>query len=150
MADARERIRMSENEVWDFLSERRNLQVATLNRDGSVHLTTLWFALDGKSIVFDTYAKSQKAVNLARDPRITVLAEAGSDYAELRGVSMRGTAEVVADAAKSCELKVHIARRYDPDASEEALAEQARRTRGKRIVVRVTPRRIASWDHRKL
>jgi PPOX class probable F420-dependent enzyme len=86
----RDRIRMSEPEVWDFIASRRSMQVATLGRDGAPHLTTLWFALVDRAIVFETFSKSQKVRNLERDPRIALLFEDGVEYGELRGVSING------------------------------------------------------------
>ncbi|MEO2164699.1 MAG: pyridoxamine 5'-phosphate oxidase family protein, partial [Acidimicrobiales bacterium] len=73
----RNKIRMSDQEQTAFIEEKKSLQVATLNADGSPHLSTLWFALVDNKIVFETYTRSQKIVNLHRDPRITVLVEDG-------------------------------------------------------------------------
>jgi general stress protein 26 len=69
--------------------------VATIAKDGHPHLTTLWYAPYGDGVVFETCGKSQKVVNLRRDPRIFVRCEAGRGYDELRGVSIRGRAELV-------------------------------------------------------
>ena len=33
MAKRRDRIRMTEDEIWPFIEEQKSLQVATLNRD---------------------------------------------------------------------------------------------------------------------
>ncbi len=100
--------------------------------------------------MFDTYAKSQKAVNLRRDPRIAVLVEAGTTYDELRGVSINGTARISEPGPESLALKVRISRRYHPEMAEAALRAEAARAAGKRAVVSVTPGRVRSWDHRKL
>tara|TARA_B100000029_G_scaffold512668_1_gene609974 strand:- start:1203 stop:1658 length:456 start_codon:yes stop_codon:yes gene_type:complete len=150
MADKRAGIRMSEVEIWAFLEDSRNLQVATLNRDGSPHLSTLWFAVDAGTIVFDTYKKSQKAVNVGRDPRVSVLVEAGDSYAELRGVSINGIASLVDDEDESVRLKATIGQRYAPGKDWQELVATAQKSRGKRAVLRVRPTRIVSWDHRKL
>jgi len=80
VAKRRDKIAMSEEEIWAFIEKQKSLQVATLNKDGSVHLTTLWFAIVDGALVFETFTKSQKIVNLKRDPRIAVLLEAASRY----------------------------------------------------------------------
>ena len=84
MAESRrDRIRMTDDEMWSFIDEQKSLQVACHGRDGSIHLSTLWFALlDGK-LAFGTYTKSQKIVNLRRNDRITVLLEDGLVYEQL-------------------------------------------------------------------
>ena len=150
MAKLRDRVRMSAAEVWALLEECRNLQVATLNRDGTPHLTTLWFAVVGGAIVFPSYTKSQKIVNLRRDPRIAVLAEAGSTYEQLRGVSINATAELVEAEEALHELNYQITKRYSPELSEHELRAEAERQSRKHTVVVVRPEKIASWDHRKL
>jgi len=98
MAKQRDVVRMTPTEVEAFLDASKSLNVATLDKEGAPHMTTLWFARDGDTILFETYGKSQKVLNLRRDPRIAVLCEAGETYDQLRGVSIQGTAELV-DAA---------------------------------------------------
>ena len=141
---------MSEEEVWSFLDEARHLQVATIGKDGSPHLMTLWFSVIDGGLVFPSYTKSQKVVNLARDPRIAVLAEAGTTYAELRGVSINGRAELVDSDPRRIDLSQRIYRRYYPGKSEVELRDMAQRNSRKRTMVVVHPERVRSWDHRKL
>ena len=97
MAGRRELIKMTEAEVAAYLAEQRVLNVATIGPTGHPHVVAMWFALvDGKP-AFWTFAKSQKVLNLRRDPRITALVESGETYAELRGVELVGTARLVED-----------------------------------------------------
>ena len=86
---------MSEAEIAALFAECKSLQVATLGPQGEPHLTTLWYTVHDGKVMFETYGKSQKVMNLRRDPRIAVLCEAGTEYAELRGVSIQGRAELV-------------------------------------------------------
>ena len=88
---ARDGVRMGDGEVAGFLGDHLKVQVASIGRDGAPHLTTLFYVvLDGR-IAFWTYARSQKIRNLERDPRVSALVEDGTDYFELRGVSITGT-----------------------------------------------------------
>lgn len=150
MPKRRDAIRMSDEEVWQLIASRKNLQVATLNKDGSVQLTTLWFALVDGAIVFETFTKSQKIVNLKRDPRITVLVEDGDTYDQLRGVSINGRAELVDEPAAVERFATAIVAKNNPEVPEEMRAEAAKMMARKRTVVIVRPERIVSWDHRKL
>src|SRR5690348_17418488 len=93
----RDRVAMTPNEVHAMLAEHRKVQLATLNPDGSVHLVTMYYVLLDGRIAFWTYRSSQKARNLARDPRITCLVETGDEYFDLRGVQIRGVVEVLDD-----------------------------------------------------
>ena len=78
MPKRRELVAMADEEMWDFIESQKSIQVATINKDGSPHLTTLWFAVEDGKIVLETFTKSQKVVNLKRDPRIAVLVECGA------------------------------------------------------------------------
>ncbi len=150
MADQRRRIRMSDEEVWRFIEASSKLQLATLNRDGSPHLVTMHFAIAGGAIILDTYAKAQKALNMMRDARVALLMEAGEEYRDLRGVVVSGRATRVEDFDESCELKARIQGRYSPASARDELLANARKSRAKRVVFRITPAKITSWDHRKV
>jgi PPOX class probable F420-dependent enzyme len=147
--DRRRQIRMSEAEVAAFLESRRTLICATSGPGGRPHLAALWFLPTDGRLDCWTYAASQKARNLERDPRATLLAEAGTTYQELRGVSMECDAELVRDPGRVLDLGVALAVRYGaapgPDL-RAGLAGQA----AKRVGIRFHPTRVSSWDHRKL
>jgi PPOX class probable F420-dependent enzyme len=150
MAKRRDQIRMTDAEVTAFIEEQKSLQVATLNRDGSVELATLWFAVVDGDIVFETFTKSQKIVNLKRDPRIAVLVESGTSYNELRGVSINGRAELHDDPEVVHPYALAVMRRNQPEIPEESLDQAARVMSAKRTAVVVKAERTMSWDHRKL
>lgn len=145
----RDQIRMSDAEVSAFLAEQRTLQVATVGRDGYPHVVAMWYIMRDGEIVFWTYAKSQKAVNLRRDPRLTCLVEAGDHYAELQGVQVKGRAELINDTPRVQRTGEAIYTRYTGPLTDETrriVIQQA----PKRIAVVVHPVTVVSWDHRKL
>jgi len=90
---------MTDDEVSAYLEAGRDLHVASIGADGAPHLVTMWYVIRDGAPTFWTYGKSQKVVNLRRDPRISALVSSGGRYEELRGVSIRGTAEIVDDPA---------------------------------------------------
>jgi PPOX class probable F420-dependent enzyme len=145
----RQLITMTNEEIQAFLQEERTLQVATIDHDGYPHLVAMWYALFNGQIAFWTYAKSQKAVNLRRDPRLTCLAETGESYEELRGVQIKGQATIYDDRETVQRFGELIWERYTGPLTENTrpmiIAQAA-----KRIAVVVEPVKITSWDHRKL
>ena len=141
---------MSESEMWEFIETRKSVQVATLNKDGSPHLTTLWFAVAGGKIVLETFTKSQKVVNLKRDPRIALLFESGDVYDQLRGVSINATAELVSDFEGVHALHMAVLRRNTPQIPEETLDKVSAGMAPKKTAILVKPERVMSWDHTKL
>ncbi len=153
MSNRREQIRMTEDELWSFIEAQKSLQVATVERDGSVHLSTLWFAIVGRRgerrLVFETYTKSQKIVNLVRDPRLTCLLEDGTEYNTLRGAMIKGTAELVTgDQVHALALEVMV--RNTPGVDRDTLDQAAQHMARKRTAVIVHPESIVTWDHTKL
>jgi PPOX class probable F420-dependent enzyme len=150
-AKGRDLVKMTDAEIEKFLGESKKLQVATLNPDGSPHLTTLFYVLQGGRIAFWTYGRSQKIRNLERDPRITCLVETGDDYFELRGVSISGRAELVTDESEIREIGSAVASRMVDGAELGDIGrDEVERQVRKRVGVVVVPTRTASWDHRKM
>src|SRR5918999_421869 len=148
--DRRRQIRMSEAEVAAFLEAQRKLTCATIGPEGRPHLAALWYVPAAGRLDCWTYAASQKARNLERDPRATLLTEAGETYHELRGVSLECDAELVRDPDQVLDIGVALAARYrgaspTPDL-RAALGPQA----AKRVGIRFHSTGVSSWDHRKL
>ncbi len=145
----RDLVVMSSEEIDAFLHERRPMTMCTLNHDGSIHAVAMWYGFLDGSIAVETKAKSQKAVNLRRDPRMTCMFEDGDRYEELRGVELVGTAEIVEDPARMWALGVDLFERYYGAYTEE-MRPLVETMLNKRIVARLEVERTVSWDHRKL
>lgn len=150
MGKQRDAVRMSDEEIAAFLDAAQSLQVATIGPDGAPHLTTVWFSVEDGEILFETYGKSQKVVNLKRDPRIAVLAEDGTTYDTLRGVSINGTARVIEDNPERTALMRVLLDHHFPGQSDEQLDAMAAKMAEKRVIVAVKPEKVMSWDHTKL
>lgn len=149
MAKRRDAIRMTSEEMRQFISEQKSLQVATLNKDGTPHLSTLWFGIVDDEIVFETYTKSQKIVNLHRDSRIALLLEDGLEYEKLRGVTINGTAELYSEPEDVQKYAAAvIARNHGIDLADASNAAAA--LANKRTAVVVKAEKVISWDHTKL
>ncbi len=141
---------MSQNEIYDFISEQKSLQVATINKDGTPHLSTLWFDIVDNDIVFETFTKSQKIKNLERDNRISCLLEDGLVYEKLRGVQINGVAELYVDPEIVHRFARGVMARNNPEIPEELLDDVAKEMSIKRTAVVVKAHKILSWDHGKL
>jgi PPOX class probable F420-dependent enzyme len=152
MSSRRAEIELSASEQGELIESERIVVVSTLGPRGWPHSMPLWYVPRGGEIWIYTYAKSQKVRNLERDPRATLVAETGHEYGELRGVEIEAEAEIHRDLDTVFQLAQELTLRYagadstmDDDALE-SLEAQAR----KRVAVRFEPKRVATWDHRKL
>jgi PPOX class probable F420-dependent enzyme len=147
---ARDRIKMTEAEQFAFLGEERTVIVSSFGPRGWPHSMPMWFVVREGDVWMWTYRTSQKVKNLERDARATLLVEAGETYDQLRGVMTEAEAEMIDDYDAVLELGLELTARYSPGAEgpevEEAMAAQAR----KRVGIHFHPRRVVSWDHRKL
>ncbi len=153
---ARKDISMTPEEVQEFLDGNTVLQVATTGRDGYPHLAPMWYVMDGDRVVFRSFTKSQKIVNLRRNPRLTVLVETGDEYSQLRGVMIKAEAELVTDPQYVVGIYGALAAKYPMindtpmELQGEALEAAFGRFAAKNTAVVVVPEKVVSWDHTKL
>jgi PPOX class probable F420-dependent enzyme len=125
------------------------MNVASYNHDGTIHLVAMWYAMAGDDAVFWTYGKSQKILNLQRDPRITCLVEDGETYDVLRGVELVGTAEIVTERDAILEIGRAVVDRYQGPITDD-FTPFLEQVGAKRVGVRVKVARMVSWDHNKV
>ena len=140
---------MTDEEVRAFLREPHHLQVATIARDGRPHLVAMWYGLVEGSIVLWTYGRSQKVVNIRRDPRVTCLAESGRAYDELKGVELIARGVILDDREAVLAAGRSVFDRYMGPFGE-ADRPRVEKMSAKRVAVRLDVERVVSWDHAKL
>jgi PPOX class probable F420-dependent enzyme len=145
----RAQIVMSDEQITEFVASSRGGTLATIGSDGQPHLTAMWYGVLDGEIWFETKAKSQKAVNIRRDPRVTFLLEDGMTYDTLRGVSFEGIAEIVDDPELIFRVGISVWERYNGPYTEE-LRPAVEMMMNKRVAVRLRVKRTRSWDHSKL
>ncbi|HZP41723.1 MAG TPA: TIGR03618 family F420-dependent PPOX class oxidoreductase [Candidatus Binatia bacterium] len=147
----RHAIALTAEEQRRYLEESRTIVLSTLDRRGYPHAVAMWYAVepDG-AVVMTTFAKSQKAVNLRRDPRCALLLESGRTYAELKGLLIRGRAALDGDVEHVLDVLGRVHARYGMPGAGDGLRDALRARARKRVVIRVRPERVSSWDHGKL
>lgn len=112
-------------QVRDFLAAPRYATIATLNADGSVHQTVVWYLLRDDHLVLNSKVGRRWPTNLLRDARLSMTVEDGLDY-----VTLEGLAEPGDDQAQAQADIAEMAQRYDPpDAAARAIAEFRRQQR---------------------
>ncbi|HEY8739346.1 MAG TPA: TIGR03618 family F420-dependent PPOX class oxidoreductase [Candidatus Dormibacteraeota bacterium] len=142
---------MSDEERDAFLADQSVCRLATVQADGSPHVTPVWFAWDGRAMWFYSIIKSQRWTNLTRDPRVSAVVDAGERaYFQLRGVEITGEVEPVGEQPRvgtaDPELEAPeglFARRYMD-------ADTIPGHDGRHAWLRLRPTKIVSWDFRKL
>ncbi len=142
---------MTDEERAEFLGGRRTMQVATHGADGTIHLVAMWYGFDGELPAFETFARSQKVLNLRRNPNLTVLVEDGDTYETLRGVQIVGRAELIEEGdPRVIDIAESVVTRYIDTSSPEEARAVAEAMANKRAGVIIHADKIVTWDHTKL
>jgi len=147
----RKTIALAPEEQRRFLEVSHTIILTSLDRQGYPHSVAMWYVADPDgTVLMTTFAKSQKAVNLRRDPRCALLLESGRTYPELKGLLVRGRAALDGDVEHVLDVLARVHAKYNAPGPADGLREAMRGQARKRVVIRVRPERVASWDHAKL
>lgn len=146
----RDLVKMTPEEIDEFLEGWHTMSCATINHDGTIHLVAMWYGFLEGCIALETKAKSQKVLNLRRDPQITCLVEEGDSYDQLRGVELVGHVEIIEDPERIFELGVSVFERTTGAKYTEEMRAGVEAMINKRVVVKIIADKYVSWDHRKL
>jgi PPOX class probable F420-dependent enzyme len=147
----RKEIELDDAERTAYLAAAHTIILTSVGSDGFPHVVPMWFTVDDDGCFYmTTFRRAQKTLNLRRNPKATLLVESGVEYQDLKGVMTRGTAEVIDDDPTLCtRVLSRIYAKHNGSITpevEEVLQAQA----AKRSVLKITPTRTSSWDHRKL
>ena len=150
----RDQIRLNDEEVRDLLRENKTIILNSIGPDGFPHPMPMWFSMDDALVIsMTTFRKSQKILNLRRDPRVSLLVESGLEYQELKGVVIYGRAELSEDLDEITAVLLAAAGQEAPSDDADAqkvMREVMKKTASKRTLIRVKPERVISWNHAKL
>ena len=139
-------IRLTPDELAEFLRANRKAALATVDRDGFPHVVAMtYFEQDG-AYYMTSYGKAQKVVNIRRNPKVGLMIESGVAYAELKGVMVRGTCELIEGPEAVAAVFAGMA---EARGERQGPARPAAVTT-KRVVLKVVPLKVMTWDHSML
>ena len=141
----RRQIQLSPAEQEAFFAANRKAALATLDKDGYPHLVAMTYGVKDGAFYMTSYAKAQKVLNIQRNPKVGLMIEAGGSYAELKGVMVRGECEIIEG-----EEAVRDAWAIISGPSATPRRRETNDSAAKRVVLKVVPHRIVTWDHTKL
>jgi hypothetical protein len=133
---------MSDDEVWAFLAGTppHTGKLATTRRDGRPHVAPIWYAVDGRRVVFNTASESLKGRNLRRDPRAALCVD--DERPPFSFVVLEGRVEISEDPEERLHWATVIGGRYMGE--DQAAAYGARNGVPGELVVRLRPTKITS------
>ena len=127
--------------VQRFLATKQIALLATVRADGAPLAMPMWFLHDAATLTMISVEGTQKVRNLRRDPRVCVVAEAGGGGEDIRGVTVLGRAEFLADGPERRALAERFHEKYPRLASLWG----SRAMPANRVMFRIVPERVKSW-----
>jgi len=133
---------MTKGEMEEFLSEGHIARISTVRRDGSPHVTPVWFLWEDGEVIIITYRDSVKVKNIRRDNRVAIVVDTADPG---KGVIIEGEAGISGDNVR--EMTRKISAKYMKAEELDDYVESVLKT--PMLVIRVSPKKIITWDYSK-
>ena len=134
---------MTKEEVHTFLDSRPGWIIFTsIGADGYPHAIPLGYFRLGDNVIVGGRPGTQKALNVERNPQVSLTLESGRQWQELKGVLIQGSAVVHTNAEELLYFARAGAKRRglkDEDLPKSAPKEA--------MYIEVSPDKIISWDY---
>jgi nitroimidazol reductase NimA-like FMN-containing flavoprotein (pyridoxamine 5'-phosphate oxidase superfamily) len=147
MSSRRRAIQFTPEEQEEFLKKNQKAALATLDQHGFPHVVAMNYFYQDGVFYMTSYGKAQKVINIRRNPKVGLMIETGRVYNELKGVMVRGNCELIEDAT---QVKVSFRRIGEVQGGKSGVPSEAAASMPKRVVLKIVPEKITSWDHSKL
>ena len=139
---------MTSDELNAFLDEERTCRLATTGHGGP-HVAPLWYVWDGLAMWFTSVVRSQRWTDLERDPRVSVVVDAGIDYTQLRGAELIGRVDIIGEVPRIGEPNLEL------ETPERLMAlkysgKSKMHHDERHAWLCLRPEKIVSWDFRKI
>jgi len=147
MMNKQRQIQLTPEEQVAFLQEGHKAALATLDKDGFPHVVAMGFLAKDGVIYMTSYAKAQKVLNIRRNPKVGLMIETGKNYGDFRGLMIRGHCEIIEDPTL-VTATIHMMQ--EKQSGQTETPREAILSAPKRVILKITPKKVASWDHTKL
>ena len=127
--------------IQQFLDTKEIIVLATTKADGAPLATAMWFLHDPAALTMISVANLQKVRNLRRDPRVSVVAEAGGGGKPICGVAVEGRAEFLGDGLERRALVDRFHRKYADLKGYWGGHDMP----ADRVMFRIVPVRVREW-----
>lgn len=134
-----------EIEIQAFLERPLLARFCSLNEDGSIHATPIYYLYQGGEFLFGTQEKAHKIQNIQRDQHVTVLID--TDEPVLQSVLVYGEAEL--DFEDVLEKRVRILERYCEDPAQARAFAQRLAAAWETVIIHVKPTKLVTVDYSK-
>jgi len=147
-------VKLTDDEVKEFLTQGHTLILATIRKSGAPFMTPLWYVYHEGSVYFSTLSKSAKVQHLRRDPRACIMIEEGKKWIDLHVVVANCTVEILEGDEHEKWYRSVSDPKYKDFRGERAAAPAATQKHyaQSRVIVKLTPipGEVRSWYNRKI
>jgi nitroimidazol reductase NimA-like FMN-containing flavoprotein (pyridoxamine 5'-phosphate oxidase superfamily) len=134
---------------WAYIARQKTVRLATLNEDGTIYLSPLWYVVKEQRIFLPLDAGSRHATNAQAGRALSAVIDSGDEYATVHGINMKGTLKPVDDGAVIEEIMTLVFDKYFYDGHPYAESYfQFGRAAGRRIL-ELVPAKFNGWDMRE-
>ena len=133
--------RFADPKIQRFLDTKEIVVLATTQPDGAPLAMAMWFLHDSAALTMISVANLPKVRNLRRDPRVSVVAEAGGGGKPICGVAVQGQAEFLADGPERRTLVERFHRKYADLKGYWGGHDMP----ADRVMFRIVPERVREW-----
>ncbi|HEX3036135.1 MAG TPA: PPOX class F420-dependent oxidoreductase [Thermodesulfobacteriota bacterium] len=134
--------------IREFLNGRHYATLATLNEDGSIHLTPVWYLFEGYCFFVSTAASDRKVRNILARPQASLVVDSRRKQGSEMWVSASGTAEIIRERSK--EISTKIQQRYLTKAALEDPSVGPVLAAAGEVIINLTPHSWRSWELKSL
>ena len=132
---------LDDAKIQRFLATKEVAVLATVQPDGAPLAMAMWFLHGPATLTMISMEGLQKVRNLRRDPRVSVVAEAGGEGSDIRGVAVNGRAQFLDDGVERRALVEAFHAKY-PSLSG---LWRGRVMPPNRVMFKIVPERVRSW-----
>ena len=134
---------------WAYITRQKTIRVASINDDGTIYLSPIWFVVKDQRIFLPFDAGSKHAHNVEARKHVSAVIDSGDEYATVHGVSIKGTFRPVEGGAMEEEILALIFDKYFYDGHPFAESYfQFGKAAGRRVVELVAEK-WGGWDMRE-
>jgi PPOX class probable F420-dependent enzyme len=134
---------LADPKIQAFLATKYVVVLATVSPDGSPLAMAMWFLHDPETLTMISVDNLAKVKNLRRDPRVSIVAEAGTIGDDtIKGVAVRGRAEFLEDSPERRRLVERFLVKYQPQLEKYW---NGRTMPPNRVMFRIVPQHVRSW-----
>jgi len=133
---------------WAYLERQKTIRVATINEDGCIYLSPLWYVVNDQRIYIPLDAASRHADNCAAGRALSAVIDSGDEYATVHGIRFVGTLQP-ADESLTDRLLTKIFEKYFYDGHPYAEAYFQFGRAASRRLMRLVHSKAIGWDMRE-